>query len=115
MSWYLKLTSISGYDTTDPGPPPGLERFNWGREHRVAESRRGHMKPEACRALAKRKGIVSTIEVTWSTSDLNGKGTGGLDRRFTISPEGEVTEIEITAEENLAWAQMDANDAHETA
>ena len=105
MAWYSKSTFIRGYDTSDPGPAPGLERLAWAEAHSRLFHRSGHWSPPACLRAARAAGVIGDVTVDHRTSDLNGKGGGGIDRRFIVT-ESSVTEADIPKEENLAWSDM---------
>lgn len=106
MGWYLKMTSIRGYDTRDEPPAPGEERSLWAASHGRLLHRRGHWSPAACLRLGRKNGIVTDIQVEHTTSDLNGKGYGGIDRRFSVN-ETEVVEHAVSLAQNDAFAQSD--------
>lgn len=114
MGWYSKSTSIRGYDTLDPGPEPGMARLEWGNTHRRLLHRRGHWTPDTCLRAARKAGVVGDVTVEHQTSDLNGKGRGGIDRRFVVNEAG-VTEVSIPADENKAWSDMQSADVWEDA
>ena len=109
MRGYLKLTSIHGYNTLDPGPPPGEARLEWGKTHSKHLQYRGHWRADACLRAARRAGIVTDIEVQQVTCDVNGKGYGSIDHRFRMSESG-VIAVPVSAAENAAWAPQQSDD-----
>jgi hypothetical protein len=111
MPNYLKTTSISGRDTDRDSPEraPTLERLEWFENHHVLLHRLGHRSPETALRAARHAGAIGSVEVTHKTLDLNGRGYGGIDRRFSVSESG-VTEIHVSFEEDADEAEMQTDD-----
>jgi hypothetical protein len=112
MSSFSSITVISGYDTLDPGPPVGLERLKWSKIHHRMLHKRGHWTSDASLRAARKAGVVGDVKVEHQTLDLNGKGRGGIDRRFSVNEAG-VTGVKIPADENKAWSDMQTADVWE--
>jgi hypothetical protein len=112
MAWYLKTTAIVGYDTTDAGPPTGIERMQWGEKHGRIFHLRGHWKPDRALAYARRHRILSDVLITHTTADLNGKGQGGIDARWVATSDGDLTKVDVSEEENDAWSAQSDDDVH---
>ena len=110
---YVKRTSIHGYNTSEPGPAPGIERYEWAKGRSKFSWRRGHTQPAAALSAARSAGIVSAVEVEHTTADTNGKGYGSIDRRYSVTEAG-VTEIAVSAKESDEWAAAQSADIWDT-
>jgi hypothetical protein len=113
VAWYSKSTSIYGYDTTELGPHPGEARIAWAKVHARHLFRSGHWSPDASLRAARKAGIVTAARVEHTTSDLNGKGYGGIDRRFVVSEAG-VIDMPVSQQENAEWAAQQSADVWES-
>lgn len=113
---YHKMTSISGHKAgyvAPTAPPMTNERFaqvDANRPFVYIDVRSGHWTPIKAAELARRHGVVGQIGVEWTTADMNGKGYGGIDRRFSVEENNTVTEIAVSARENQEWAEQQSDD-----
>jgi len=112
MAWFFKQTSISGYDSHEPTSSE-INVKAWRREHRKVLYRRGHWSPVTALRAGRQAGFVGQITVEHTTSDLNGKGRGGIDKRFTVD-ETETVIMSIPEDENAAWSAQDEADVWES-
>lgn len=119
----LKLTSVIGY--TD-APKPDREAYEKKAmatddlNERVRIMRdcqkaidawrkiyvlRGHWNPTAAARFARRHGVISAIEITHSTRDLNGKGYSSIDARWIVEGD-EITPKPISEIEQADYVQQ---------
>ena len=117
---YIKSTNIRG-TTSHPKPVLNDTGRNedyevWSKEmdkHSKFSSRNGHWKPASALAAAQIMGVISDVTVEHHVSDTNGKGRGGIDRRFTVSQAGVVTEIPLSTIEHEDAANQDKDNVDE--
>ena len=99
---YHKMTTIYGHKATyvEPIAPRGTdERWSQIEANQAAvyiSVRPGHWMPLSAAKVARQSGVVGTVEVTYSTGDLSGRGHGGYDKKFNVSANDEVTKIPLS-------------------
>lgn len=112
---YVKLTSVSGYDTTASRPKGDYESVKaFADKHWRNFQLRGHWDPRKALAYARRHGVQGNVKIEHTTSDPNGKGYGSIDARFVGSDDG-CREVTVSTEESDQFAEQQSAEIWEDA